>query len=55
MKETKCPVCKVICSGALWCPLASDDKCPLTTVAYPTPEMREKLRMDEDAPRSQNR
>jgi len=47
VNEKKCPVCKVICGGALWCPLASDDRCPLTTNAQPTEAQKEMLGMND--------
>ena len=48
MTEKKCSICKV--KGFLevwWCPLAAEDMCPMTTLAQPTAEMRQQLKMDE--------
>lgn len=46
-KEHFCPLCKVKFLKALWCPLAGDSNCPITTQSKPTPEQRIQLGMDE--------
>ena len=50
--EQKCPLCKLRFLKALWCPLAADSNCPMTTQAKPTLEQRQQLGMDETRPQN---
>lgn len=42
--EMRCKVCKIVFSYALWCGV---NECPIVSQRKPTPEMRERLQMDE--------
>jgi hypothetical protein len=52
VNETRCSLCKLKFLEALWCPLAGNHKCPVTTQAQPTAEQRQLLKMDEAGERS---
>jgi hypothetical protein len=47
MAEQKCPLCKLRFKECLWCPLAGNGDCPITTQSRPTPEQREIYKLDE--------
>lgn len=46
-KDQCCPLCKVRFLEALWCPLAGNNRCPITSQSGPTEEQRQQLKMDE--------
>lgn len=45
-EEQYCVICRIKFSEALWC---RSENCPCTQFRKPTPEMREALKMDDEA------